>query len=68
MHKRLLKRFEVHWSIENRLHWVLDLTLGEDNSRVRKKNTLENIAIVRHIVLNLRLGDLALDTIIMQEF
>lgn len=42
-----------HWGIENSLHWVLDVTLGEDNSRIRKKNAPENMAIVRHIILNL---------------
>lgn len=42
-----------HWSIENSLHWVLDLTFNEDKSRIRKKNGPENMAIVRHSVLNL---------------
>ena len=38
------------------LHWVLDVTFGEDNSRVRKDNAPENMAMVRHIVLNLLRG------------
>lgn len=42
-----------HWAIETSLHWVLDVTLGEDNSRVRKDHAPENRAMVRHIVLNL---------------
>jgi predicted transposase YbfD/YdcC len=42
-----------HWAIENSLHWVLDVTLGEDNSGVRKDYAPENMAIVRHITLNL---------------
>lgn len=42
-----------HWSIENSLHWVLDVTFNEDKSRIRKKNGPENMAIVRHTVLNL---------------
>lgn len=45
-----------HWAIENSLHWVLDVTMGEDNSRVRKDNAPENMAMVRHIVLNLLRG------------
>jgi predicted transposase YbfD/YdcC len=43
----------AHWSIENRLHWVLDVAMNEDQSRVRKGNAPEVMAIMRHIVLNL---------------
>jgi len=42
-----------HWSIENKLHWVLDVTMGEDDSRVRKDHAPENFAIIRHISLNM---------------
>ena len=42
-----------HWSIENCLHWSLDVTFGEDNSRIRNNNAAENIAMVRHAALNL---------------
>jgi predicted transposase YbfD/YdcC len=42
-----------HWSIENQLHWVLDVEFNEDSSRIRKDNTPENLAIIRHIALNL---------------
>jgi hypothetical protein len=35
------------------LHWILDVTFGEDNSRIRKDNAPENLAIIRHIALNL---------------
>ncbi len=45
-----------HWAIENSLHWVLDVTMGEDSSRVRKDRAPENMAMVRHIVLNLLRG------------
>lgn len=45
-----------HWAIENSLHWVLDVTMGEDFSRVRKDHAPENMAMVRHIVLNLLRG------------
>ena len=45
-----------HWGIENSLHWVLDVTMGEDLSSVRKDNSPENMAIVRHIVVNLLQG------------
>lgn len=42
-----------HWDVENRLHWVLDVTLGEDSSRIRKDHAPENMAVVRHITLNM---------------
>jgi predicted transposase YbfD/YdcC len=42
-----------HWSIENSLHWSLDVIFNEDNSRIRLDNAAENIAMARHTVLNL---------------
>jgi predicted transposase YbfD/YdcC len=48
-----------HWAIENRLHWVLDAVMNEDQSRLRKGNAPEVMAIMRHIVLNLLRMDTA---------
>lgn len=42
-----------HWTIENQLHWVLDVAFREDECRVRVQNAGENFAILRHIALNL---------------
>lgn len=42
-----------HWSVENELHWVLEVTFNEDNSRIRSRHGPENFAVVRHIALNL---------------
>lgn len=43
----------AHWAIENRLHWVLDVTFREDLSRLRKGHGARNMAVVRHFALNL---------------
>jgi predicted transposase YbfD/YdcC len=42
-----------HWGIENRLHWMLDMVFREDLTRLRSGNAPENMAIVRHVALNL---------------
>jgi len=42
-----------HWEIENCLHWVLDVAFREDESRIRKDRSPENMAVIRHIALNL---------------
>jgi predicted transposase YbfD/YdcC len=42
-----------HWSIENGLHWVLDVILREDECRIRKRNGPANFATIRHMTLNL---------------
>ena len=43
----------AHWSIENGLHWVLDVTLNEDQQRHRKGHGPENLALLRRLALNL---------------
>ena len=42
-----------HWSIENNLHWVLNVAFQEDESRVRKDHGPENLGLVRRIALSL---------------
>lgn len=51
--QRLLAATRAHWSVENTFHWTLDVIFGEDASRVRRDNAPENLAVVRHIALNL---------------
>lgn len=42
-----------HWSIENNLHWQLDVTFGEDASRIRKRNGAANMSILRRTALSM---------------
>ena len=42
-----------HWAVENRLHWCLDVTMNEDQSRSRMDHAPQNLAVLRHMALNL---------------
>lgn len=41
-----------HWAIESGLHWVLDMSYGEDQSRIRKGHAVANMVVIRHAVIN----------------
>lgn len=47
------ERVRRHWSIENSLHWILDVAMREDEARMRKDHGAENMAVIRHIAINL---------------
>ena len=51
--KKLAEAARKHWGIENSLHWVLDVTMNEDRSRIRKDHAPENLALLRRLALNL---------------
>jgi predicted transposase YbfD/YdcC len=51
--QRALAAVRKHWGIENGLHWVLDIGFREDDSRIRQGYAAENMAVLRHIALNL---------------
>jgi predicted transposase YbfD/YdcC len=50
--KKFLAVIRGHWGIENSLHWVLDVTFDEDQSRVRKDHGPENFALLRRLVVS----------------
>lgn len=52
-HQRLANAVRAHWSIENNLHWVLDVAFDEDRNRTRQGHSAANLAVIRHIALNL---------------
>lgn len=42
-----------HWSVENHLHWQLDINFGEDDSRIRERQAADNFAVLRRVALSL---------------
>lgn len=50
---RLLQAVRSHWGIENSVHWILDMVFNEDRSRIRKDHAPANLAVIRHMALNL---------------
>lgn len=51
--KSFAQAVRAHWGIENRLHWVLDVVFHDDLARLRTGNGPHNMALVRHIAMNL---------------
>ena len=51
--QKIAQSVRAHWSIENTLHWTLDVVFNEDQSRVRKDHAPQNMALIRHFTLNM---------------
>ncbi len=51
--KESLRVVRSHWQIENSLHWVLDVAFREDACQVKNESEAANLAMLRHIALNL---------------
>jgi predicted transposase YbfD/YdcC len=52
-----------HWGVENALHWRLDVVMNEDQDRTRKDNAPHNLAVLRHMAMNLLQKDTAKDSL-----
>jgi predicted transposase YbfD/YdcC len=64
----ILEATRHHWAIENSFHWVLDVTFGEDLSRIRTGESAENMAVVRTIALNLLKQDTSKSSLKQKRF
>lgn len=51
--KAFARAVRGHWSVENSLHWCMDVSFGEDQCRVRQGHAAENFSILRHMTLNI---------------
>lgn len=51
--KRFAQAVRGHWGIENSLHWVLDVTFDEDQSRTRKRRIADNLSWLRRLAISL---------------
>ena len=51
--QRLADAIRSHWAVENRLHWCMDVAFADDQMRARTKHAAHNLAILKHITLNL---------------
>jgi predicted transposase YbfD/YdcC len=51
--RRYAKALRGHWRIENNLHWQLDISFGEDESRIQERNGAANFALMRKLALSL---------------
>ena len=58
--RMLAKRIRQHWSIENQLHWVLDVTFTEDASRIRKLHAPQTSAMLRRLAVSILSSDTSL--------
>jgi predicted transposase YbfD/YdcC len=50
---KMLEVVRTHWTVENQLHWTLDVVFNEDDARSRKDYGPENIAVIRRLALNI---------------
>ena len=54
---KLAHAIRSHWGVENKLHWQLDVSYGEDNCKICKDHGAENFSLIRRATLNILKGD-----------
>ena len=47
--KEFCRTVRKHWPIENKLHWVLDVTFNEDSNRVKDSRAAQNLSVMRRL-------------------
>ncbi len=65
---QLLQATRHHWAIENSFHWMLDVTFGEDHSRIRTEESVENMAVLSSIALNILKHDTSKSSLHQKRF
>jgi len=56
--KELARAVRGHWAIENALHWCLDVTFKEDQCGARTDYAAQNLALLRHMTVNILKGEI----------
>jgi len=51
--KRIAHAVRSHWSVENSLHWIMDVAFNDDRMRARTQNAAHNLAVIKQMTLNL---------------
>ena len=51
--RRYAEALRQHWGIENQLHWQLDISFGEDQSRIQERHKAEHFGLLRKLALSL---------------
>ena len=51
--KQLAEAVRSHWAVENSLHWVLDVSMGEDDCQIHRNHGAENWSMLHHLALNM---------------
>jgi predicted transposase YbfD/YdcC len=61
--ERFPEVIRAHWGVENRLHWRLDVVMNEDQQRNRSDNGPNNLAVLRHMALNVMQRETSKDSL-----
>ena len=65
--RRIGEAIRGHWSIENGLHWVLDVVFREDARRLYDRTTAENVGLLNRLAVSLLRGDSSKDSLTVKR-